>query len=231
MTAELRSLTVDIDTGRWRDTVLTKVDLSVPAGQITALLGGPGDGKTMIAYALTGRLPESARTTGEVLTDGSVGYVPQDGIDAFTPDLTVGEQLRNLAQRHRSVTVENACAAAYYPSEAMDLLPQQNSAGQIQRAAVAAALLTAPDVLVADSPTASLDQGTAHGVWKSLREYADTGAAVLVITHDIPLLTATGYADRLVIMGRGQILGTGTVAELAASEDPQVQMYFRGVRG
>ncbi|PXX71539.1 peptide/nickel transport system ATP-binding protein [Nocardia tenerifensis] len=228
MTVELRSLTVDIDTGRWRGTVLEEVDVRVPAGQITALLGGPGDGKTMIAYALTGRLPETARSSGAVLVDGRVGYVPQAGIDAFTPDRTVGEQLRSLARRHRAWSVEQACAAAYYPSDAMDLLPQHNSAGQIQRAAIAAALLTAPDVLIADSPTASLDQGTAFAVWKSLREYADTGAALLVITHDVPLLVATGYADRLVIMSSGRVLATGTTSELSASADPQVHMYFHG---
>ncbi|MDN5757065.1 MAG: ATP-binding cassette domain-containing protein [Tomitella sp.] len=231
MTAELRSLTVDIDTGRWRDTVLTRVDLRVPAGQITALLGGPGDGKTMIAYALTGRLPESARAIGEVLTDGRVGYIPQDGIDSFAPDCTVGAQLGQLELRHRSWTVERDCAAAHYPLDALHLLPQHHSAGQIQRAAIAAALLAAPDVLVADGPTTSLDRGTAFGVWKSLREYTDTGAALLVITHDIPLLAATGYADRLVIMSKGQILADGTMAELSASADPRVQIYIRGPLG
>ncbi|MEU4315264.1 ATP-binding cassette domain-containing protein [Nocardia sp. NPDC024068] len=228
MTAELRSLTVDIDTGRWRETVLTEVDLTIPAGQITALLGGPGDGKTMIAYALTGRLPESARVSGEVRVDGSIGYIPQDGIDTFARDRTVGVQLRELAQEYRSWTVEQACAAACYPSDAQDLFPQHNSAGQIQRAAVAAALLAAPSLLVADGPTSSLDQGNAFGVWKSLREYADSGAALLVITHDVPLLTATGFADRLVIMRKGQIRASGTLPELSTSDDPLVQMYFGG---
>ena len=228
MTAELRSLTVDIDNGRWNGTVLSQVDLTVSAGQITALFGGPGDGKTMIAYALTRRLPESARSTGEVLIDGSVGYIPQDGTDAFTPDRTVAEQLRELEQQHRSWTVEQACAAAYYPDDARNLLPRHNSAGQIQRAAVAAALLTAPDILIADGPTSSLDRGTAVAVWKSLREYADSGAALLVITHDVPLLAATGFADRIAIARRGQILAEGTMAELSAAEDPRVHMYFRG---
>ncbi|MFI6218640.1 hypothetical protein ACIBCD_42070 [Nocardia brasiliensis] len=144
MAAELRSLTVDIDTGRWRDTVLTEVDLRVRDGQVTVLLGGPGDGKTMVAYALT------------------------------------------------------------------------------------AALLTDPDVLIADSPTASLDQGTAFGVWKSIREYADAGAAVLVITHDLPLLTATGYADQLVIMSKGQVVTAGTMNDLKASDDSRVRRYFQG---
>ncbi|MBO0855674.1 MAG: ATP-binding cassette domain-containing protein [Nocardia sp.] len=226
MAAELRSLTVHIDTGRWSETVLRDVDLTVPAGRITVLLGGPGSGKTMIAYALTGYLPESARTTGEVVLDGSVGYVPQEGVEAFEVGVPVGVQLRELQRRHGSWTVEQACAAAYYPTEALSLLPNHNSAGQIQRAAVAAALLTAPDILVADGPTASLDRATAYGVWKSLREYADTGAALLAVAHDIPLLAATGYADRLVVLDRGRVLAAGTMAELAADTDPRVRMYF-----
>lgn len=227
MAAELRSLTVHIDTGRWSETVITDVDLSVPAGQITALLGGPGDGKTMIAYALTGRLPDTAQSTGEVLTDGTVGYVPQDGIDAFTPDRSVGAQLRTLEQRHGAWTVAQACAAAYYPTDALELLPGHNSAGMIQRAAVAAALIAAPDILIADGPTASLDQGTAYGVWKSLREYTDNGAALLVVTGDVPLLTATGYADQLVVVEQGRVLAAGTMVELSGSADPRVQMYFQ----
>ncbi|MGW0180411.1 ATP-binding cassette domain-containing protein [Nocardia sp. NPDC003345] len=227
MTAELRSLTVEVDTGRWRGTVLADVDLRVPAGQITALLGGPGAGKTMIAYALTGRLPESAHSTGEVLVDGSVGYIPQDGIDAFDPHRTVGDRLRELARRYRTRTVEQACAAACYPAEARELLPRHNSAGQIQRAALAAALLIGPAVLIADGPTAALDRGNAFAVWKTLREYADSGAAVLAITHDIELLTATGFANRLVIMSAGRVVAEGTLPELSAATDPRVAMYFR----
>lgn len=99
MSAELRCFTVDITTVRWSATVLTGVDLRVAGGQITALLGGPGAGKTMIASALTGRLPAAARCQGQVVIGGEmvgdrhwpqlqgrvVGYVPQDGVDAFDP--------------------------------------------------------------------------------------------------------------------------------------------------
>ncbi|HLS78991.1 MAG TPA: ATP-binding cassette domain-containing protein [Nocardia sp.] len=227
MPARLRSLTVEIETPRWRGVVLDAVDLTVPAGQITALLGGPGDGKTMTAYALTGNLPGSARMSGEVVVDGAVGYVPQDGITAFARERTVGAQLREIEAAHRGRALEEVCAAACYPLEALDLLPGQNSTGQIQRAALAAALLTDPDVLVADGPTASLDQGTAYALWQTLRACADAGVACLVITHDIPLLTATGYADRVVVMSGGRVLAAGTLAELASSADPSVRMYLQ----
>ncbi len=70
MTAELCRLTVRVDTGRWSETVLTEVDLVVPAGRITAVLGGPGAGKTMVGSALTGRLPATAQYQGRVLING-----------------------------------------------------------------------------------------------------------------------------------------------------------------
>ncbi|GAB2723344.1 ATP-binding cassette domain-containing protein [Nocardia thraciensis] len=237
MTAELRSLTVHIDTGRWSETVLDAVDLVVCPRQITALLGAPGAGKTMIASALTGTLPATARTRGDVLIEdevvrdrqwptlrgGIVGYVPQDGMTAFAPDTTVGAQLQTLALRHRAWSVERACAAVYYPADAADLLPGQNSAGQIQRAALAAALLPAPPILIADGPTNSLDAGTAYAVWKSLRAYADSGAAVLVVCNEVRMLTTGGFADRMVIVHEGRVRAAGSIAQLARSTDPYVR--------
>lgn len=225
--AELRSLTVHVDTGRWSDTVLTDVDLAVPAGRITALLGGPGAGKTMIARALTGRLPATASATGEIMVEGTVGYVPQDGGDAFAPDRPVGDQLRELEHRHRACSVDDALAAAQYPSDAADLLPHHHSAGQIQRAALAAVLLAAPDLLVADGPTASLDWSTTDRVWAALRAYADGGAAVLAVTHDAPVLTPPGIAEHIAVLHRGRILASGALSELAASAEPAVRMYFQ----
>ncbi|MFD8099345.1 ABC transporter ATP-binding protein [Nocardia fluminea] len=169
MTAELCCLTVRVDTTRWSETVLTEVDLVVPAGQITAVLGGPG------------RLPATAQSRGQVLIDGEVA----------------------------------------------DLLPHQHSGGQIQRAALAAALLPAPRVLIADGPTNSLDMGTAYGVWRSLRDYADSGAAVLVVSNEVRMLTHGGVADRMVILHEGRVLAAGTTAELGKSTDTFVRTLLR----
>lgn len=241
MTAELSGLTVHIDTGRWRETVLTDVDIAVPAGRITAVLGGPGAGKTMVASALTGRLPNTARHQGLISINGQavdgqhwqslreriIGYVPQDGVTAFDPHQTVGAQLQTLQRRHRAWSVERACAAAQFPTETLDLLPQQHSGGQIQRAALAAALLPAPPVLIADGPTNSLDMGTAYGVWRALRDYADSGAAVLVVSNEVRILAHGGFADRMVVLHEGRVLAAGTTAELTESTDTFVQAILR----
>jgi peptide/nickel transport system ATP-binding protein len=242
MPAELRDLTVHIDTGRWNERVLDAVDLDVPDGKITALLGESGCGKSMAAAALTGSLPDPARSTGQVRVDGepvsgrhqwrrlrggTVGLLPQAGVTAFHAEDTVGAQLRALEDRYRRWTLDRACAAAGYPADLVDLYPNQHSGGQIQRAALAAALLPEPRVLVADEPTASLDTDTAYGVWVTLRRYADAGAAVLVITHDVPMLTATEVADHAVLMRRGTVIATGRLADLAALDDPYARGFFQ----
>lgn len=227
MTAALRDLTVHVDTGRWSGTILDSVHLTVPAGRLTALLGESGCGKSMVAAALTGRLPASARSTGDVHVNGTVGLVPQDGVTAFAAEQTVGAQLHERQRRHRGRSVEDACAAAWYPTDVLDLFPHQHSGGQIQRAALAAALLSDPELLVVDEPSASLDMGTAYEVWATLRAYADTGAAVLAITHDVTMLA--GVADQLVFMRDGRTVATGPSTELRALEDPYVRGFFHPV--
>ncbi|ONI81289.1 ABC transporter ATP-binding protein [Actinosynnema sp. ALI-1.44] len=244
VTAELRDLTVHIDTGQWSETVLAAVNLTVPEGQMTALLGESGCGKSMIAAALTGRLPASAQITGQVhindahvqdqrqwrqLRGHTIGLVPQSGATAFTAADPVGAQLLALERSHQRWTVDRACAAARYPVEAFDLYPQQHSSGQIQRAALAAALLPEPDLLIADEPTASLDTATAYEVWGTLREYADAGAAVLAITQEVPLLTAIGVADRMVFMRDGRITVAGPATEIPSLADPYVQGFFQEI--
>ncbi|MFB9924047.1 ATP-binding cassette domain-containing protein [Amycolatopsis halotolerans] len=224
--AELRELTVLVDTGRWRETVLDSVCLVVPAG-LTALLGESGCGKSMVAAALTGSLPSVAHRTGEVRVRGSVGFVPQSGVTAFAAERTVGSQLDERQQLYRGRSVEDACKAAVYPAETLDLYPHQHSSGQIQRAALAAALLSEPDLLVVDEPSASLDRGTAYEVWASLRAYADTGTAVLAITHDGTLLAETGYADAMVFMRDGRTVAAGSLAEIQTRANPYLEGFFQ----
>ncbi|MBB4685950.1 ATP-binding cassette domain-containing protein [Amycolatopsis jiangsuensis] len=240
--AELDDLTIHVDTGRWSETVAEGVSLAVPGGRITALLGESGCGKSMVAAALTGSLPASATSTGQVringtavqdrrqwrqLRGGTVGLLPQDGVTAFAADASVGAQLADLQRTYKAWSVEDACAAARYPIENFELYPKQHSAGQIQRAALAAALLPAPEVLIADEPTASLDMDTGYDVWVTLRAYADAGAAVLVITHDAPLLVETRVAEDLVFLREGRVVASGSRADMRAHADPYVQGFFR----
>lgn len=224
MGAELLSFTVHVDTGRWSATVVDAVDLVVPEGRITALMGGPGSGKSMVLGALTGRLPATATVSGQVCVNGSgvaselawqelrgavVGHAPQDAVTAFAATATIGDQLHAIEHTHRQWQLERACAAAGFPSEKLELFPHQLSGGEAKRAALAAAMLPAPPVLLVDEPTASLDHELKHAVWATLRAYADDGGSVLAVTNDVAILADTHVADHFALMGDGRITAQG----------------------
>ncbi|MDI2029882.1 ATP-binding cassette domain-containing protein [Saccharopolyspora sp. TS4A08] len=217
------------------------MSFAVPEGRVTALLGESGCGKSMLAAALTGSLPASAQRTGVVLLDGepvvdqrewrrlrgkTIGFLPQEGVTAFDPGTDVGSQLRALRERHGGWSVEKACAAAQYPAEALSLLPEQHSSGQIQRAALAAAILPIPKLLVVDEPTASLDTATAYAVWESLRTCADAGTAVLAITHDVPKLLDLAIVDHMLFLRDGDLVAAGSPGSLRTLPDLYVQGFF-----
>jgi len=102
-------------------------------------------------------------------------------------------------------------------------LPSQHSGGQIQRAAVAALFLSGADVMIVDEPTASLDTRLAHCLWLSLRARADTGAAVLVVSHDLMTAIDLGVVDRIAVMRDGAVVADGAAADVMDA-DPYVQM-------
>ncbi|MEU6040329.1 ATP-binding cassette domain-containing protein [Actinomadura sp. NPDC047616] len=161
-------------------------------------------------------------------TPGRPAAAPPDkGTHAGARPPAPGARGPALEDRYRRWSFERACTSARYPTELADLYPHQHSGGQIQRAALAAALLPEPRVLIADEPTASLDTETAYGVWATLRRYADAGAAVLVITHDVPMLTAAKIADHVALMHGGKVVATGGLTDLAALADPYVRGFFQ----
>lgn len=239
--AEARGLTVHVDTGRWSETVIESVDLVVPAGRVTALLGESGCGKSMLAAALTGHLPAVASTRGDVLVNGvpvteerewrrlrvsTVGYLPQSGVTAFHSEADVASQLRKTHELRGVLSVEEACASALYPDDVRHLLPGQHSSGQVQRAALAAALIPAPTLLVVDEPTASLDTATARAVWATLRRCADAGTAVLAISHDVNHLVDLDIADEMVFVREGRVTAAGTPDEMRERDDPYLRGFF-----
>lgn len=222
--ARLRGLSVHVDTGRWAETVVRDVDLDVPTGGATALLGHSGAGKSMLARAIGGDLPPTAVVTGECVLGGESVYVPQEGADYFAPDRTVGARLREIAGA-RGTDLEEGCARAHYPMDRMELLPAEHSGGEIDRAALAAGFLSAPELLILDEPSASVDDYLAARIWQSIRDYA-LGATVLVITSDLGLMQASGAVDRMAMMEAGRLVAVGSAAEISASDDPRIRGFL-----
>lgn len=238
--ASLDAVSVDICNSRGRTRVLDDVSLELPAGQVTAVVGESGCGKSMIAAALSGLLPPCAVVDGVIriqqrVLDGQdqawrrvrgrqVGVIPQSAITSFTPVTTIGRQLTEVVVTLGSrYSVTELCRATQYPLEALHLYPHQLSGGMAQRAAIAAAFAGDRSVILADEPTSALDPELANAVWALLVGAADAGAAVLVITHDVDALVHAPGTPSVVVMREGRIhCHGGSVAGLQSSTDPYV---------
>lgn len=246
----IEGLTVDIAIRR-RGTatvrVLDGVDLDVPAGRVTALVGESGCGKSLVAAALSGLMPPGSRVSGRILLDGAeiphgderewrrlrgrhVGLVPQSAATSFTPVRTIGAQLGEVCGRLAADrTPAQLCAAVALPADALRRYPHELSGGMAQRAAVAAAIAGRPALLLADEPTSALDPANAAVVWRLLGEAAAEGAAVLAITHDMPSLLRAAVCTDVAVMANGVVRQQLPLAEALASDDPYTRALLRAV--
>ncbi len=202
--------------------VLNGVDLHVPAGSITAVLGASGSGKTTLLRTIAGfeRLDAGRVTIGEkVVDDGTamvhaqhrgVGYVPQDG--ALFPHLRVAANIAfglRRADRHRVAALV----------EMLDLhslerrFPHQLSGGQQQRVALARALAPRPSVVLLDEPFASLDASLRINLRQQVTEVLRrVGATTILVTHDRE--EALSMADQIALLLDGRIAAVGPPRDL-----------------
>lgn len=238
-TLALQALTVD--TGARR--LLGPLDLELRAGECLGVVGESGSGKSLSALSLLGLLPPGLRAEGRLSADGAgialgsrahaalrgrvLGWVPQDPLAALHPLRSVGAQLvetlRALRALPRAAAQTEAAALLARvqlpdPVAALTRYPHQFSGGQRQRIAIALALATQPRVLIADEPTSALDARIAREILDLLDDLRrEDGLALLLISHDLPLVGA--YAQRLVVLQRGQAVERGdTRTVFAASQ-------------
>ena len=201
------------------------LSLTVEPGQVAAVAGESGSGKSLLAHAILHILPRNAQAGGSILYDGApltpdraaalrgreISLIPQ-GITYLDPLLTVGAQLcrgrtdPDTRSRCRKVLERYGLGA-----ETEGLYPFQLSGGMARRVLIAAAVLDSPRLIVADEPTPGLDMKSARRVLGHFRELAEQGAGVLFITHDLKL--ALSVADKLVVLREGR-----TVDELPAAD-------------
>lgn len=246
--AELSGLTVDIAVRGSRRAPVVRVldgaDLVLPAGEITALIGESGCGKSLAALALCGLLPASSRISGQItigdadmsaaderawqkLRGRRIGLVPQSAATSFTPVRTVGSQVTEVCRRlGADRTAEQLFAAVRLPDGVGKRYPHELSGGMAQRAAIAAALAGRPELLIADEPTSALDPDNAHAVWRLLAEAAADGAAVLVITHDLASLLAADACGQVALMRDGAVLRQAPVVDMLDGAGDYAARFF-----
>jgi peptide/nickel transport system ATP-binding protein len=245
---EVEGLTVDFFGGASRTSskpvrAVADVDLTLRPGEVLALLGESGSGKSVTLRALMRLLPERrAVIGGRITVDGhdvlalsnrdlsayrgrSIAMIFQEPGLALDPVYRLGDQIAEAVMRHDGVSRGVARARALelfervrIPSAAqrLDNFPHEMSGGMRQRAMIALALACRPRVLLADEPTTALDATVQIQVLLLLRELLrELGLAVIFVTHDIGV--ATEIADRISVMYAGRIVETGSCRDVIRS--------------
>jgi len=231
---DIQGLSLGVRTEAGMAHILDHVDLAVHSGEIMGLVGESGCGKTTLARALLGNLPESGawkagggiRLDGEEMLQGGskaralrgrvVTFIPQDPLASFNPLFRIGTQIRDLLRAKlpasespggwKPAVISMLKAVLLpYPDAILAAYPHQLSTGQRQRVMIALALLPQPRLIIADEPTTALDASTQRQILGLLRRLAaERGAAVLFTTHD--LAAAWEVCDRISVMYAGQVV-------------------------
>lgn len=234
---------------RFGDAVVHEnVDLSVRRGEIFALVGASGCGKsTLLRETIVLQQPAS----GSIRVFGRevVGLSDEDALPlrrrwgvmferaALFSSLTVTENVGMVLHEHtplRPSLIDEIAAVKIaltgLPPDAGPKYPNELSGGMRKRAALARAIALDPELLLLDEPTAGLDPLSAGGIDELVRQLRDAlGLTIMMVTHDLDLMWRA--ADRVAVLGDRRILGTGTMTELSASEQPLIREYFHGPRG
>ena len=215
------------------------VSYALAPGEVLGIVGESGSGKSVSSLAVMGLLPSSARISGSVRFRGrellglgdrefsrlrgeGMSMVFQDPLSALTPVYTVGDQIAEAVRIHRNVGKDEAKKRAV---ELLDLVgipnaqersrafPHEFSGGMRQRVMIAMAIANDPDVIIADEPTTALDVTVQAQILEVLETAQEaTGAAIVMITHDLGVIA--GFADRVMVMYAGRPVETGTVDDI-----------------
>ena len=205
--------------------VISNLSIDVKPGEIVAIAGSSGSGKSLLAHAVMGLLPENASITGEINYKGmsltqkekellrghEIALVPQS-VAYLDPSMRVSTQVLGRKPTLQKRKEQKEVFSRFNLEEKVErLYPFQLSGGMARRVLVSTAVIKDADLIIADEPTPGLDLEMALEALKCFRELADEGKAIILITHDIDL--AFHVADRVAVFY------AGTTVEIAPSAD------------
>lgn len=240
---ELREVVTRYGTRRVHD----RISLAIQGGEVVAIVGGSGSGKTSLlremallqppasgSIRLFGRDAYALSARGALALRRRMGVLFQRG--ALFSDLTVAgnvavalEEQTSLSPRFVAELAALKIALSGLDPEAAPLYPAELSGGMTKRAGLARALALDPELLLLDEPGSGLDPLSADALDDLvLHLKRSLGLTVVMVTHDMASLWHV--ADRVVLLGEGRILGEGTMKELAASAVPAIRRFFQSPR-
>ena len=234
MTADALLSVTDIHTYYGDNYVLHGVSLAVPAGEVTALLGRNGMGKTTLIRSVIGFTPprrgrivfagrEIQRLPSHAIARRGIGLVPQ-GRRIF-PSLTVEEQLRVVARGDGRWTLDRVYGLFPRLRERRGHLGGQLSGGEQQMLAIGRALMTNPALLLMDEPSEGLAPLIVRDLKDAIARLAQGGLAILLVEQNLPLALAVAHTCYL--LSRGQVVHQASAGEIA--KDDEIRRRHLGV--
>lgn len=237
---QLKNLSVSFDTPSGEVEAVRNVSLALNKGEILALVGESGCGKTVMSQSIMKLLPKTSRIKqGRIIFDGNditeykekqmcslrgsgLSMVFQDPMTTLNPTIPIGKQITESILKHNKVSKEQAKKRAFEmldlvgipnPEQMYSLQPHFFSGGMRQRCVLAIALASNPKVLFADEPTTALDVTVQAKILNLLLDIRDkTGISIVFISHDLGVVAR--IADRIAVMYAGKIVEIGTAEEI-----------------
>ena len=220
--------------------VISDLHLTVRPGEIVAVAGSSGSGKSLLASAILGILPGNATVKGhlhykgaemtlrmqERLRGSEIALVPQS-IAYLDPLMKVGRQADGHKKPYPTEKRRGLFKRFALPGKTEDLYPFQLSGGMARRVLVSTALITDAQLIIADEPTPGMSLEQALEALQMFRELANEGKAVILITHDIDL--AFAFADRVAVFYAGTTVETAPVQDFKTGPDALRHPYSKAL--
>ncbi|HAU57664.1 MAG TPA: microcin ABC transporter ATP-binding protein [Comamonadaceae bacterium] len=252
----VRNLCITLPVGSDRTYAVDTISFDVAPGKVVCLIGESGSGKSVIAQAVMGLLPDSLRhADGSVLLQGEdvcqasparlrelrgtrMAMVFQEPMTALNPVMRCGDQVSEMLLQHTRLSTQERRKQVLDmftkvhlpdPQRMYDAYPHELSGGQRQRIVIAIALILRPALLICDEPTTALDVTTQAEILRLIRELQqETGTGVLFITHDFGVVA--DIADDVVVLQLGSQVESGSKNQVLGNpQHSYTQMLLRAV--
>ena len=213
--------------------VIRNLDIEFYEGEILAVVGSSGSGKSLLAHAILGILPDNACTQGDIIYKGEIldekrkeklrgdeiVLIPQS-VNYLDPLKKVGKQIKisikDKDKKTQDEIVDNLFKKYNLDKKVKNYYPFQLSGGMARKVLLSTALASDSKVIIADEPTPGLDEESLNEVLKDFRDIADSGRAILMITHDI--MAALKIADKVAIFYAGSTLEIANTSDFKQKE-------------
>lgn len=221
--------------------VISNMSVEVHAGEVLAVVGASGSGKSLLAHAVLGLLPGNAEVVGELrfkgdlldernlpgLRGNQIALVPQS-VTSLDPLMRVGAQVTGSNRGADRVTLQQRVFERLgLAPQTERMFPHQLSGGMARRVLFSTAVIEDADLIIADEPTPGMQVEQAVEALGILRELADAGKGVILITHDIDL--AIRFADRIAVFYSGTVLEIASTADFASGPDALRHPYTKAL--